>query len=282
MLALRDVQDVHDVALDLGQELAAQNVVYAEVIFSAGIFLRLGMPLEELLAAVSEAGDTACRGLGPAASARYNLTIDLVRNFGPEFAVRTAEALGRSAHPRVVGVHLGGDEAGFPPALFATAFRVAREAGLRCAAHAGETAGPQSIRDAVLQLGAERIGHGIRCLEDESLVDELVAREVTLEVCPTSNLRTGVVQDLSRHPLPELLRRGLRVTLGADDPSFFDTDLTTELQLAHGTLGLPLATVDRLVDAGLEAAFVPAGERASRLAALRQARDEVRRAVGLA
>ena len=281
VLALRDVQDVHDVALDLCQELSAQNVVYAEVIFSAGIFMRQGMPLEELLAATSEAADAAGRDAGPAGEARYNFTIDLVRNFGPEFAVHTAEALGRAAHPRVVGVHLGGDEVRFPAALFATAFHVAREAGLGRAAHAGETAGADSIWDAVARLGVQRIGHGIRCLEDETLVEELAASGVTLEVCPTSNVCTGVVPDLAHHPLPELVRRGLRVTLGADDPSFFATDLTRELQVAHATLGLSLETVDGLVDNAVESAFLPAGERASRLAALRQARAAVRRDLGL-
>jgi aminodeoxyfutalosine deaminase len=282
VMALRDVQDVHDVALDLCRELAAQQVVYAEPIFSPGIFMHLGMPLEELLAAATEAADAACHEAAPAGDWRYNFTVDLVRNFGPEYAVKTAEALGRAAHPRVVGVHLGGDEVGFPARSFATAFRVAREAGLGRAAHAGEAAGAESVRDAVEVLGAQRIGHGIRCLEDDSLVTDLVARGVTLEVCPTSNVRTGCVPDLARHPLPELLRRGLRVTLGADDPSFFATTLTSEMLLAHQTLGVALEAVDGMTDAGLQAAFLPDAERQRRLAALRQARSALRRECGLA
>jgi adenosine deaminase len=231
---------------------------------------------------VSEAADRASRDVTIPGGARYNFTLDLVRNFGPGFAVQMAEALGRAAHPRVVGVHLGGDEVGFPARLFGTAFQVAREAGLGLAAHAGEAAGAESIREAVEVLGAQRLGHGIRCLEDDALVEDLVARRVTLEVCPTSNLCTGVVPTMAQHPLPELIRRGVRVTLGADDPSFFATDLTRELQLAHETLGLSLPGVDAVVDAGIEAAFLPEAERAARLAALRQARDAVRRDFGLA
>jgi adenosine deaminase len=269
VLALRDVQDVHDVALDLFRELAAQNVVYAEVIFSAAIFVRAGMPLDELLAAVAAAEETALGERGSNAegilSPRYNLVIDVVRNFGSEAARRLVTDLARLAHPRVVGVHLGGDEVGFPAADFETAFAVAREAGLGCAAHAGEAAGAPSVWDAIDRLGAQRIGHGIRSLEDPVLVAELVRRRITLEVCPTSNLRTGVVSDLAAHPLPALLDAGIAVTLGADDPSFFDTNLETELWLAHTVLGLPLDVVHGFAVAGLEASFLTETERAARL-----------------
>lgn len=277
---LRDVQDVHDVALDLFRDLARQNVVYAEVIFSASIFVRAGMPLGDLLAAVSEAAATA-EGRAVSSAPRFNLVLDLVRNFGPEFAATFVDRAASLASPRVVGIHLGGDEVRFPARLFERAYMAASEAGLGLAAHAGEVDGAASVREAVEILGVSRLGHGIRCLEDEALVGDLVERGTTLEVCPTSNLQTGVVTTLAAHPLPELLRRGLRVTLGADDPSFFDTDLEREMHIAHVDFGLDLATLDRMVDAGASASFLPAPERLRLAARLAAGREELRRQLGM-
>ncbi|HZL85188.1 MAG TPA: adenosine deaminase [Candidatus Krumholzibacteria bacterium] len=270
---LRDTQDVHDIACDLFRELLAQNVVYAEVLFSGAIFVRMGMPWQELLAAVAAAESTVLepRRRG-ALLPRYNLVIDLVRNFGPEFAALQVEALAEIAHPSVVGVHLGGDEVAQPARLFAGAYAAARAAGLGAAAHAGEGDGAASVRDALEFLQVSRIGHGIRCLEDADVVRELLLCGTTLEVCPTSNVCTRIVPDLARHPLPELLRRGLRVTLGADDPSYFDTDLTREMLVAHRVLGLDLAQIDAMTDAGMMAAFLPAQQKAAALAWLRAER----------
>jgi len=287
---LRDVEDVHAVALDLFAALLAQNVVYAEIIFSAGIFTRSGMPLEELLAAVVEAEAEALAGApsspgaeAPAAAGRprFNLVIDLVRNFGTESAARLVEDLARLGHRRVVGVHLGGDEVGYPARLFVDAFRAARQAGLGLAAHAGEADGPASVRAAIDLLGVTRIGHGVRSVEDPALLDDLVRRRITLEVCPTSNVCTRVVPSLAAHPLPEFLRRGIAVSIGSDDPSFFDTDISREMHRAHAELGLGLSALDAMTDAGLAAAFLPAEERDRRLCDLRRARAELQCDLGL-
>jgi adenosine deaminase len=285
---LRDVDDVHDVARDLFAHLAAQHVVYAEVIFSATIFTRIGLPLAELLDAVAGAAaaaeDAAGGGSGADAALavpRFNLVVDLVRNFGPDAARRHVEDLARLAHPRVVGIHLGGDEAAYPARLFGTAFAAARDAGLGCAAHAGEGAGPESVREALDVLQVTRVGHGVRSIEDPALVAELARRRITLEICPTSNACTGVVPEVARHPLPELLRAGVRATIGADDPSYFGTDLERELVLAHEALGLDLATVDVLMESGLAAAFLPVPERSARLADLGRRQREARAALGL-
>lgn len=266
---LRDAQDLHDVAGDLFAEMRAQNIVYAEVLFSAAVFVQQGMPWDELLSAVSEAD--------PA----YNIVVDLVRNFGADFAVQQVESLAREAHPRVVGVHLGGDEVGFPARLFETAFRLAREAGLGCAAHAGEADGAPSVRDALEVLQVQRVGHGIRCLEDDAVVEALLQRGTTLEVCPTSNLRTRVVDDLGAHPLPQLLARGLNVTLGADDPSFFDTDLTHELCCAHEDLGCDLPTIDAMTEHAARAAFCTATDREALLDGVRRERAALQAELGL-
>ena len=281
--SFRDVQDLHDIAADLCADLAAQNVVYAEVIFSAAIFARLGIPLGESIAAVSEAAAYAERTLagGGNVPARYNFVIDLVRNFGADSARKLASDIVCLGHPRIVGVHLGGDEVRFPGRDFKAAFGIAREAGLGRAAHAGEADGAESVREAVEVLGASRIGHGIRSLEDASVVRTLLDRQVTLEVCPTSNVCTGVVPDLARHPLPDLLRAGLRVTLGADDPSFFATTLGGELERARTECSLGLEVLEGFGTTGLDAAFLPAPERQARRAGFTAACVRIRSECGL-
>ncbi len=281
--SFRDVQDLHDIAADLCADLAAENVVYAEVIFSAAIFARLGIPLADSMAAVSEAAADAERTLaaGTDGPVRYNFVIDLVRNFGAEAGRELAGEIVRLEHPRIVGLHLGGDEVRFPGRDFQAAFDIAREAGLGRAAHAGEADGAASVREAVEVLGATRIGHGIRCLEDAAVVRTLVDRQVTLEVCPTSNVCTGVVPDLARHPLPELLRAGLRLTLGADDPSFFATTLGGELERARTEYGLAVDAVEGFGITGLEAAFLPALERQARRARFTAGCDRIRTECGL-
>jgi adenosine deaminase len=128
----------------------------------------------------------------------------------------------------VVALGLGGDEAGHPPERFVEAFALAEEAGLPSVVHAGETGGPKSIWGALEALKAVRIGHGVRCLEDPTLVTELRERQIPLEVCPTSNLCLGIVPDLRSHPLPQLVAEGLYVTVGSDDPALFNTTLTDE------------------------------------------------------
>jgi adenosine deaminase len=132
-----------------------------------------------------------------------------------------------------VALGLTGLEAGNPPERFADVFRRTKDAGLRAVPHAGEAAGPESIRGALESLGAERIGHGIRVLEDPSLVAELRARAIPLEVCVTSNVHTGVVPSIGMHPLPKLLEAGLTVTLNSDDPSMFSSPLAGEYELAR-------------------------------------------------
>jgi len=161
----------------------------------------------------------------------------------------------------VIGIGLGGDEAHYPPELFEGCFAFARENGLHCVAHAGESAGAQSVRAAVDVLHAERIGHGIRALEDPSVVQLLVERRIPLEVCPTSNFLTGVALGEAPHPLLDLDAAGCVVTIDADDPALFKTSVTDELAYAAEIAGddAPI----RFTRNAIEASFASDATKAS-------------------
>jgi adenosine deaminase len=189
------------------------------------------------------------------------------RHYGAEIGRVELAAAIRGRDRGVVALDLAGDEANFPGELFVRHFQEAREAGLHTIAHAGEAAGAASVRQAVLGLGAERIGHGIRAIEDPAVLDLLAERSVPLEVCPTSNLHTSTVRDYRSHPLPALLRRGLRCTLNTDDPSISGLDLAHEYRVAAGELGLSEAEIRRMQETAVEAAFLTPAEREELLAA---------------
>jgi len=164
--------------------------------------------------------------------------------------------------PEVVAVGLGGAENGFPPEPFFALFAEARRRGLRSAPHAGEDAGPASVRGALDALGAERIQHGVRSVEDPALVAELAARGIPLAVCPTSNLRLGVVPSLDAHPLRQLWEAGVPVSVNTDDPGFFGCDLVGEYAIAGRLLGLDRAGYARLALNGVESSSAPEAVKA--------------------
>lgn len=183
------------------------------------------------------------------------------RHYGPERGWTELEAAVRFRDRGIVALDLAGDEAGFPGELFVDHFRKAREAGLRVIAHAGEAAGAESVRQAVLGLGAERIGHGIRSVEDPEVLDLLAERGIPLEVCPTSNVHTSTVPDYASHPLPALLARGLAVTLNTDDPSISGIDLAHEYRIAREELGLSEEDLRKMQENAVAAAFLSQEER---------------------
>ncbi|MBC5815573.1 MAG: adenosine deaminase, partial [Candidatus Eremiobacteraeota bacterium] len=220
---------------EYSEDAQGHHVMYAELFVSPSVwrFFNPELDIEQTLYQMyNEAGDRAADG-GPV----VRFIVDLTRNFGPEPALEIARLAAGLERYGCVGIGLGGDEANFPPELFADAFNYARSKGLRTVVHAGESAGAKSVRDAIDVLGAERIGHGIRSLEDPELIELLVSRKIPLEVCPTSNYRTGVVAKDAAHPLQELERAGVTIVLDSDDPAMFQTDITTEYAFAEKLLG---------------------------------------------
>jgi adenosine deaminase len=177
-----------------------------------------------------------------------------VRNYGVERAIEIAELTAARPHPYVVGFSLAGDEAGYPPEPFLDAYRIAADAGLGCTVHAGEWAGPDSVRGA-LELPVSRIAHGVRAIEDPALVEELARRQVTLEVCPTSNVILGVFPSYDEHPFPVLRAAGIPLTLGSDDPPYFGASVAGEYAIAHERFGLSEDELVGVTRTAIEASF---------------------------
>lgn len=267
---LQTADDVRDVVIDLARRFAEQNVRYAEVTFTPLTHLVRGVDPDELMAGLEEGRAEAETEFGVGLC----WVFDVVRSFPDQAEPTLAFALDMQARDpgSVIGLGVGGPEAGdFHIDAIADMFERARSAGLKSLPHAGEMAGPESVWIAVSEFGADRIGHGIRCLEDPELVDHLRRKAIPLEVCPTSNVRLGVVPRLEDHPLPRLLDAGLTVSLASDDPGLFRTHLVEETLRCAAAFGWRPQQVRRLMAAAVEHAFLP-----SELAAeLRADQDDV-------
>ena len=231
--ALLTADDYRAITVDYAAEAKRHGAVYLEAIFSPAEPVRRGSSWEEVYEGVT-AGVQEARELH---GVEVRLTPDIPRSFTQEEGRATVEWSARYRDRGVVAIGIGGLEAQYPPELWTDVFAEARALGLGSVPHAGEVAGPASVRGAMDALGADRLRHGFRAVEDWALVEEIAARGIVCDVCPVSNLRTGVVSDLSEHPLPRLIEAGVLCTLNTDDPVLFDTDLTREHEAA-AALGL--------------------------------------------
>jgi aminodeoxyfutalosine deaminase len=226
--AMRTYDDFRQVVLDYAAEAASHGAVYIEGIFSPAERVRRGPSWDEVFSGFCDGAQQAREAHG----VELRLTPDIPRGYPLEEALETARYAVAYRDRGVVGLGLGGLEAQFPPEPYEQAFTLARAGGLASVPHAGEVAGPPSVRGALDALGADRIRHGIRASEDAGLLRELVAREIVCDVCPISNLRTGAVASLAEHPLPLLHAAGVVCSISTDDPAMFDTDLTRDYEAA--------------------------------------------------
>ncbi len=261
--ALADPDDYGRLAREFVQDALAQNVAYGELFVSPSVWTFFHPELDVRAVFANIAGEL--RSAAP--RAEFRLIVDLTRNFGSERAMDVARLATRLDDCEVVGVGLGGDEARFPPEAYAEPFALARASGLRCVAHAGEAAGPQSVQAAVEVLGAERIGHGISALRDPEVLRMLAERRIPLEICPTSNERTGVALR-GVHAFTAFERAGCIVTIDADDPALFRTSIEAEYAWVEGIAGSD--ALARYVGNAIDASFAgPPRKRAlhARLAA---------------
>ncbi len=275
--ALRYRQDFEQIAYDLGVHLTNQQVRYAEVMISAAQYYRRGIDLHEVVAGAAAGLARAQREFG----LQWRLAFDYGRQLGVEMAWPILKSAIETMPLGVAAWSIGGDEVGNPPEPFAEVFAMARQAGLHTMAHAGEVVGPASVWGAVTALQVERIGHGIRSVDDVRLLEDLRERQVVLDVCPTSNVRTGAVASLGAHPLRELYDAGIPITINSDDPVFFATSITEELTIAARNFGFTADEWSESVLDSARASFLPVEEKASLLASMQREIRELRQVLGL-
>jgi aminodeoxyfutalosine deaminase len=222
--AMRTYDDFRQVVVDYAREAAGHGAVYVEGIFSPAHPVLRGVSWDTVFGGYCDGAQQARELYG----VEICLTPDIPRDLPMDAALETARYAVKYRDRAVVGLGLGGLESGFPPEPYADVFALARDGGIASVPHAGEVVGVESIRGALDALGAHRIRHGIRAVEDPGMVRELAARGTVLDVCPTSNLRTGAVASLQEHPLPALIAAGVSCSISTDDPAMFETDLSIE------------------------------------------------------
>jgi adenosine deaminase len=247
---LREYEDFAWIAEAVAGDLARQQIRYAEAFFSPIDFQAANLAVGRLAEAIRA-------GLDRVPGVEVALIADMVRDNGPAQAAVTLQQVYEVRHLGIVGIGIGGSEQDFPPEPFAGVYDRARHLGFHTTAHAGEAAGAESVWGAIRALRVERIGHGTRAGEDEALLDHLAAEQIPLEMCPLSNVRTGVVRSVREHPLRRYLERGIVVTVNTDDPKMFGNTLAEELALLESEQGLTRDQIRALMLNGISSSWLP-------------------------
>src|SRR5262249_41777031 len=253
---LQTPDDYELITYRLMQKLKAENILHAEVYVSVGVCLWRKQDFAAIFEGLERGRERGARDFGVS----LLWIFDAVRHFGVEAARAVFELAVRYRDRNVVGVGIGGDERRAAPELFREVYEYAAANGMRLTAHAGETTGPESIWGA-LNLRAERIGHGLTAIQDRELIEELATRQVPVEICLTSNLRTGCCRSLADHPVREYFDHGVMITLNTDDPAMFVTSLTREYQLAQEHFNFTNEHLRELARNSFEASFLPAEKK---------------------
>lgn len=254
---LRSARDYRDLTYEYLMSCAGEGAIYGEFFSSPDHAAECGISYADHLAGMVTAIDDARRDGGITA----RIIVTCLRHKGPESALAVVRSMLAEPHPYVTGFGMAGDELQFEPADFAAAFHLAADAGYGCTVHAGEFAGPESVKAALACLPVTRLGHGVRASEDPRLMDEIARRGIVLEVCPGSNLALGLYSSPALHPLARLIEAGCRVTLNSDDPPFFATSIGHEYSQAGNMLGLGLAQLLDCTRTAIGAAFVDSATR---------------------
>jgi len=249
---LRSPEDYELVTYRLMQKLRQQNVVHAEVYVSIGVVRWRGQPVEPIFEGMERGRERGQRDFGVS----LLWIFDAVRHFGPEAAAEVFDLAARLRERNVVAIGIGGDEARGPAEWFRDLYKKAADNGLHLTAHAGETTGPESVWGA-LNIGAERIGHGLAAAQDAELLEVMSQKQVPVEVCVSSNLRTGACPELHEHPLRKFFDHGLMITLNTDDPAMFQTSLNREYEIAQEEFSFSEEHLRELARNSFEASFLP-------------------------
>lgn len=253
---LRGPEDYELVTYRLMQKLKEENVLHAEVYVAVGVCLYRKQDFAGIFEGLERGRARGARDFGVS----LLWIFDATRHFGVEEAQKVFDLAVRYKDRHVVGIGIGGDEIKAPPELFRGVYAYAQDHELRLTAHAGETASAESVWGA-LNLRAERIGHGFTAGQDPDLIEELVYRQIPIEICITSNLRTGVCKSAAEHPVKSYFDQGVMITLNTDDPALFDTSLAREYQFAQDTYGFTDEHLRELARNSFEASFLPAEEK---------------------
>jgi adenosine deaminase/aminodeoxyfutalosine deaminase len=253
---LRSPEDYELITYGLMHQLKQENILHAEIYVSVGVCLWRNQDFPAIFEGLERGRQRGERDFGIS----LLWIFDAVRHFGAEAAQKVFELAVRYRDRNVIAVGIGGDEQKAMPELFRDSYAYAADNGLHLTAHAGETAGPESIWGAI-NLRAERLGHGLTAAQDPDLVEELAQRQVPIEICITSNLRTGCCKTVSEHPVKQYFDHGLMITLNTDDPAMFGTTLSHEYQLAQQVFGFTDEHLRELARNSFEASFLPAEKK---------------------
>jgi len=254
-------RDFEDLAFAYFQRAAADNVRHAEIFFDPQTHTDRGVSMETVIEGLWDGMTRAESELGVTSK----LILCFLRHLDEEAALATLEAA-LPWRDRIAGVGLDSSEVGHPPSKFQRVFARARDLGLKLCAHAGEEGPPAYVHEALDLLHIDRMDHGNRSMEDEALIRRLADEQMTLTVCPLSNLKLCVVKDLKDHPVPEMLRRGLHVTLNSDDPAYFGGYVNANYKQLASAVGLTREQVTRIAKNSFEGSFLSDSEKARRLA----------------
>lgn len=273
-LAVQDLYDspadFNDVFRDLRDYLVRNGIKYAEIFAAPSAFIKKGWDFSEIVSVYMK----NVIKIETETGIKVRILIDVSRTFGFENAEKNLQLLLANMTPVIIGIGLGGSETNGPARLFGSVFEKARSRGLVTVAHAGEDVGPESVWDTINILRAARIGHGISSAGDEKLIDELVRRNIPLEVCPTSNVFTRkFVSTMKEHPIRKFFDRGITVTLNSDDPLFFGVELLDEYWNAYAEIGFSLAELRKIAENSFRASFICDDEKAKFIDAVGKAWD---------
>ncbi len=256
---LKTVEDYEQIVYEFGATMVRQHIRYAEATFSVCTHRHtLGIPHDVYFTGLTQGRKRAKQDFGVEINWIFDIVRDVAEGSGmSQRADYTVAVAKESMQDGVVALGLGGLEVGYPPEWFEKWFEQGRAAGLHSIPHAGETEGPASIWGAIRALGAERIGHGVRAIEDPELVKYLAEKQIPLEVCPTSNVRLGVYPSIEEHPFPQLYKAGIPLTINSDDPPLFNTTLNNEVGLLASAFHYDKSTIDEILLNGVRYSFLP-------------------------
>ncbi len=251
---IREYDDFTHIAESVARDLAKQHIYYAEVFFSPPDFFQHGLETQRIAEAIR-------KGLDKEKGVEIALVADLVRDFGPERGAKTLAEVYEVKQYGILGVGIGGSEKEHPPEAFESVFSKAQKLGFYTSAHAGEAAGPESVWGAINHLRVNRIGHGTNAVMDRVLFNHIIENQIPVEMCPISNVRTGVVDSYAAHPVKYFFEQGVLLCINTDDPKMFGNSLAEEYRLLMEIQGLKPADIKKMIFNAINMSWMPAAKK---------------------